>query len=644
VQVLGDGMNQEHLKILKESWGFDNFRGIQAEVIDSISAGRDTLALMPTGGGKSVCFQVPALATRGLCLVISPLIALMNDQVANLKSKGIRAELITSELHRKDIEIILGNCLHDARIKFLYVSPERLKTDVFVEAFKQMNICLIAVDEAHCISQWGYDFRPAYLEISEIRKWHPNVPVLALTATATTGITKDICRHLGFPEEQVIRMSFGRKNLSYVTIHTEEKFRKIQLLLDKIPGSAIIYAGTRRRVKEIADTLRKFGYTACFYHAGLSSTEKKTAEIYWKSGEKRVIVATNAFGMGIDKPDVRLVIHADMPSEPEAYFQEAGRAGRDGLDAYAVLLWNRKDIEDLDLKIKIKYPIPELIKMIYSRLANHCQVSFGAGAGMSGPLKLGELCEQTGRSATEVYAALKLLEIGGYIRVPEPGETRSRVRIVCDNRSLYEFRLRHPNMEPLINFMLRMLEGVFEQFCNLDEDFLKLKLKLSDTEFARQMNFLVQNRIIEYHPIAREPIVVFEQARPVADGIILGPEIYRDRKKIDMLRANAMRSYVMGMRCRSLALVEYFGEKNSTDCGRCDQCRRAKKWNLTVKELEDLTSEIERSIRENAMTSEELLLKFPLKVKEAVSGILRWKMDIGLWALSPEGHIRMVHI
>jgi len=633
-------MSQNPDEILKYHWGYDSFRGIQEQVIRQIMEGRDTLALMPTGGGKSLCFQVPSLAMSGICVVVSPLIALMNDQVDRLRSMNIHAYAITSEMHRKEIEVLLGNCIHDSRVKFLYVSPERLKTELFTAAFKQMKVCLIAVDEAHCISQWGYDFRPPYLEIAEIRKHHPKVPVLALTATATEGVAKDICLKLHFAEENIVKMSFERKNLAYIVMQTEEKLKTMVDLLVKIQGPAIVYAGTRRQVKELADAFNKRKLTAVFYHAGLSVKEKKKAEADWKSGSRRIMVATNAFGMGIDKADVRLVLHADVPGDPEAYFQEAGRAGRDGKHAYAVLLWEKKDIADMKRRIELKYPAIEFVRNVYSALCVQVQVPFNEGVGMSFPLRLAQLCEHRLWTISMVYPALKLLENSGYLIISDELGTSARLRIVCDQRQLYDFRLRYPDYEPLIQHLMRNYDGIHELYAHLDENKAVVMLRIDREKLKNMLGFMHQNRIVDFMPATNEPQFRLTQNRPNGDAILLPPSVFRDRKKADLLRSEVMAAYLQKKTCRSVELLAYFGEKKAKPCGICDHCRAMTRKELTSEQIEKLSSELDAMIIASPLHSDALLHSIGIRKRQKAAEIIRWKLDTGAWETDNKGILK----
>lgn len=553
----------------------------------------------------------------------------------------IHAHAITSELHRKEIKLILNNCVHDQRIKFLYVSPERLKTDIFIDYFRQMKVNLIAVDEAHCISQWGYDFRPPYLEIAEIRKHHPQVPVLALTATANAGVAKDICTKLHFSEENIIKMSFERKNLGYIVLHSESKLSSIAELLKKIPGSAIIYAGTRRRVKELADALNQSRIAADFYHAGLPAADKKKAENAWKTNKKRVMVATNAFGMGIDKPDVRLVIHADLPSEPEAYFQEAGRAGRDGLPAFAILLWERKDLEELNRKIELKYPSVDYIKSVYTALCQQTQVAYGGGKGSSFPLRLNELCERNEFNTLAAYQAIRLMALGGFLQISEQGRSVSRLRFVCDKNQLYDFRLRHPEADKLIQVLQRSAEGLFQLYVRIDERQLARALAIPEERVIALLNFMAQNRIADYIPATEEQLVTFTENRPHADRILLPPSVYTARKKTDELRSEVMRNYVLIQSCRSIELLAYFGETTTKTCGICDYCRAAKAMQITAEQLEELSQRLDEKLRQGPIDPDLLLKETGIKTREHAVRLVRWKVDSGHWTTDRMGYLRL---
>ena len=564
-------------EILKHYWGYDDFRGIQREIIESIGAGRDTLGLMPTGGGKSIAFQVPALAKEGLCIVVTPLIALMKDQVANLRSRGIKATAIYSGMRSSDIVKALENCIF-GDYKFLYVSPERLSSELFLKKIQRVKVSMVTVDEAHCISQWGHDFRPAYREVKQLREIFPSVPVLALTATATPEVVKDIQQQLGFAQENCFSMSFARKNLVYVVRHTENKPQELLHILDRIGGSAIVYTLNRKKTKEVCDILLANGVTAEYYHAGLSPESKDAKEEAWKSGRARVMVSTNAFGMGIDKPDVRLVVHIDLPSSIEAYFQEAGRAGRDGNDAYAVTLFSRVDRQVVARRLADNYPSQEFIREIYDEICYYYSMALGDGLNCTYEFSLGDFCKDYHRPTLQTDSALKILTRMGYLEYVEEMEYASRVRFIVGKDALYRFRGLPPDYELLINALLRNYSGLFTDYVFIDERYLSRVTKLSRHRMYEIFVSLVSRGLVQYAPSKKCPIITFTRHRVLGSELRFAREVYDERKAIFGERLKSVINYaVSDDKCRSRLLLEYFGERGSDDCRRCDVCvqRRA---------------------------------------------------------------------
>ena len=564
-------------EILKHYWGYDDFRGIQREIIESIGAGRDTLGLMPTGGGKSIAFQVPALAKEGLCIVVTPLIALMKDQVANLRSRGIKATAIYSGMRSSDIVKALENCIF-GDYKFLYVSPERLSSELFLKKIQRVKVSMVTVDEAHCISQWGHDFRPAYREVKQLREIFPSVPVLALTATATPEVVKDIQQQLGFAQENCFSMSFARKNLVYVVRHTENKPQELLHILDRISGSAIVYTLNRKKTKEVCDILLANGVTAEYYHAGLSPESKDAKEEAWKSGRARVMVSTNAFGMGVDKPDVRLVVHIDLPSSIEAYFQEAGRAGRDGNDAYAVTLFSRVDRQVVARRLADNYPSQEFIREIYDEICYYYSMALGDGLNCTYEFSLGDFCKDYHRPTLQTDSALKILTRMGYLEYVEEMEYASRVRFIVGKDALYRFRGLPPDYELLINALLRNYSGLFTDYVFIDERYLSRVTKLSRHRMYEIFVSLVSRGLVQYAPSKKCPIITFTRHRVLGSELRFAREVYDERKAIFGERLKSVINYaVSDDKCRSRLLLEYFGEKGSDDCRRCAVCvqRRA---------------------------------------------------------------------
>lgn len=573
-------MSDKYQSILRQYWGYDDFRGIQREIIESIGVGHDTLGLMPTGGGKSITFQVPAMAMEGTCIVITPLIALMKDQVHHLRQIGIRAATIYSGMQHGSILQTLENCILGS-IKLLYVSPERLGSDMFQTKLRHMRISFITVDEAHCISQWGYDFRPSYLEIARIRELLPNVPILALTATATPQVVDDICTKLtphplssdskhGF---SVFRMSFERKNLAYLVKHSDNKYYDLIRLLEHAPGSAIVYVRSRRHAREISEHLTEAGLSATFYHAGLEHTEKDLRQREWQHDRTRIMVATNAFGMGIDKPDVRLVIHYDCPDSIEAYFQEAGRAGRDGQPAQAILLYNKSDNAKLQKRINDTYPPKDDIRQIYEHLAYYYQIATGDGYGVAHEFNIEEFCLHFHHFPIQVNSALHILERAGYIEYDEEANNEARVRFLIGRDDLYRLSQVSPEEEKVIISLLRNYGGLFADYGYIDENIVAQQAGITQPQCYDILKSLSQRHLISFIPRKQVPYIRYCQRREDAEHIVLPVNIYEERKEQYTIRIHAILEYAKAIdRCRSRMLLEYFGEKSSTDCGQCDVC------------------------------------------------------------------------
>lgn len=587
-------------EILKQYWNYDNFRGIQEEIIESIGKGHDTLGLMPTGGGKSITFQVPALAQPGLCLVITPLIALMKDQVRNLRDRGIKALAVYSGMTREEIVVALENCIF-GDYKFLYISPERLDTDIFRAKLRNMKINMITVDESHCISQWGYDFRPAYLKISEIRELLPTVPVLALTATATPEVVKDIQTKLGFREDsRIFRMSFERKNLAYIVRNTESKQEELLHILNSVSGSAIVYTRNRKRTREVAELLVNNEITATFYHAGLNNDVKDQRQRSWLSGESRVMVATNAFGMGIDKPDVRLVIHVDLPDSPEAYFQEAGRAGRDGQKAYAVLLYAKSDKATLSKRITDTFPDKEYIRKVYEDVNYYFQMAMGDGLGYTFAFNLDEFCRNFKHFPVQADSALKILTRAGYLEYTDEQDNASRILFTIHRDELYKLRETDPETEKLINVILRSYTGLFTDYAYINEDSLAIRSGLTRQRIYEILLMLTRRHILHYIPRKKTPYIIYTRERQEAGRLAITRDIYEERKESYITRIKAMTEYATAEdKCRSRMLLRYFGEKNEHNCGLCDVCLSKHHSGMKLGEFQ----EIENQIREQLETS-----------------------------------------
>lgn len=596
----------DYRKILKQYWGYDNFRGIQEDIIRSIGEGRDTLGLMPTGGGKSITFQVPALAQEGLCLVITPLIALMKDQVRNLRERGIKATAIYSGMTREEIVIALENCIF-GNYKFLYVSPERLDTEIFQIKLRSMHVSLITVDESHCISQWGYDFRPAYLKIAEIRQLLPGVPVIALTATATPEVVSDIQQRLQFRQENVFRMSFERKNLAYVVRHTEDKESELLHILQHVDGSGIVYTRNRKKTKEISLFLNRNHITATFYHAGLNDETKDSRQKAWLKGEFRVMVATNAFGMGIDKPDVRVVIHADVPDSPEAYFQEAGRAGRDGMKAYAVLLFCARDKITLKQRVSDTFPEKSYIRKIYEDINFYYQMAMGDGRGCTFAFNIDEFCRNFKHFPVQTDSALKILTRAGYLEYTDEQDNASRIMFTITKEELYRIREQSEDTEKLLRILLRSYTGLFTDYAYISEDNLSTRSGLSKQQIYETLLSLSRQHILHYIPAKKTPYIIYTRERQETERVYLSKEVYEDRKESYVQRINAMIEYAESEnRCRSRMLLRYFGEKNEHNCGQCDVCLQQHQSGLKSGEFEAISQQLQALLKENPLSLQEI--------------------------------------
>ena len=623
----------KYQEILKQYWGYDSFRDLQEEIITSIGEGKDTLGLMPTGGGKSITFQVPALAQSGLCIVITPLIALMKDQVQNLRKRGIKALAIYSGMTRQEIVTALENCIF-GDYKFLYISPERLDTEIFRIKLRSMKVSMITVDESHCISQWGYDFRPAYLKIAEIRELLPGVPVLALTATATPEVVKDIQSRLNFREENVFRMSFERKNLAYIVRKTDNKTGELLHILKRIDGSAIIYVRNRRRTKEITELLMQEGITADFYHAGLDNAVKDLRQKRWQNGEIRVMVATNAFGMGIDKPDVRIVLHIDLPDSPEAYFQEAGRAGRDGLKAYAVILYAKSDKMTLHKRVADTFPEKEYILQVYEHLQYYYQMAMGDGFQCIREFNLEEFCRKFKYFPVPVDSALKILTQAGYLEYTDEQDNASRILFTIRRDELYKLREMGTEAETLIQTILRSYTGVFTDYAYISEDTLAIRTGLTRQQIYNILVTLTKRRIVDYIPHKKTPYIIYTRERLELRYLHIPDSVYEERKARYEARIKAMEEYVTSESvCRSRMLLRYFGEKNEHNCKQCDVC-------LNRHETDCLPEDSFREMRKQIL---ELLARKSLPPAGIANAIEAEREDISrvIQYLLEEGELKM---
>ncbi len=626
-------------EVLKQYWNYDSFRPLQEEIVESVLAGQDTLALMPTGGGKSICFQVPTLVREGLCLVISPLIALMKDQVQNLRKKGITAFAIYSGMSRKDVISTFklaatGNC------RFLYVSPERLETDLFKEFLPALHVSLIAVDEAHCISQWGYDFRPPYLRIADIRQQLPGVPVLALTASATPGIRKDICLKLKMDSPKIFIQSFLRPNLSFSAHKTSSVSNKMLDILRRLEGSSIIYCRNRRRTKEISDLLNMHGIPADYYHAGLEQEERNDKQERWMKNGTRVIVCTNAFGMGIDKPDVRVVIHAEVPDNLENYYQEAGRAGRDGKKSYAVLLYNDEMIEDLESLHKSQYPSLEYIRKVYQGLANYLQVPLGTEQ-IAYSFDLSDFIKKFSFKSKPANAALQVLQQEGFITLNDPVFTPATLYFICDKEQLEQFENENPKLEILIKTMLRTYAGIYDQPVAIYEKMLAGLLNWTPEQIKKGLFDLHSFHIADYHPQKETPQIYYPLPRRKSGDIHIDEKAYSVRKEEFIKRVRGILGFVQTSGCRSVAIAEYFGETGSATCGICDHCVKKEKGKLSSAEFENIYLKLREEVRTRSLTAPDFMSRFSEIHSDHLKKVIDFMQAENKLTVDAEGFVRI---
>ncbi len=626
----------DYFEILRKYWGFDTFRPLQEEIIRSVLDGKDTLGLMPTGGGKSLTFQVPAMTMPGICVVITPLIALMQDQVENLRKLNIKAVAIHSGCNREEIDIALNNCLYGG-YKLIYISPERTTSEKFRIRFQEMPVNLITVDEAHCISQWGYDFRPSYLKIAELRSFHPEVPVLALSATATPVVTEDIQDKLRFRIPNLLKTSFRRENLIYAVKKTENRDRDVIEITRKLRGSGIVYVRSRRKSVEIAKSLMKEGIFVAFYHAGLEHHERSEVQQNWTIGKIRVIVATNAFGMGIDKTDVRFVIHADLPDAPEAYFQEAGRAGRDGKKSFAILLNAPSDKTSVQQRIKINFPDLETIKKTYTALGNYLQIPTGSGKGTAFDFNLNEFARNYKLLVYTAYSSLKILETGGYIELTEEINNPSRIKFMLNRDDLYRFQVSNMQFDAFIKLLLRSYTGVFTEYMAIDETMLAKKANVNQDVVKQYLVKLSNLGIISYIPQKRTPMVIYTEERLEEKSLFISKEIYKIRKERYVERAEAMLRYAETEdTCRSQLLLEYFGETDSPPCGECDFCRDKNEAGKKKEDPAGLQKKIVTALESGPLALEELSDRLDTN-KESLTNAVQWLLDIDMISLTDDG-------
>lgn len=614
-------------QILQKYWGYSDFRPLQENIIHSIYSGKDTLGLMPTGGGKSITFQVPALAMEGVCLVITPLIALMKDQVQNLKNRGIKALAIYTGLSQKEILVTLDNVIM-GDYKFLYISPERLSSQLFQTKLKNINISLLVIDEAHCISQWGYDFRPSYMNIASVRQDFPSIPVLALTATATPDVVNDIQNILGFKSKNIFRKSFERSNLAYIVKYTETKPISLIQILNKVPGTSIVYVRSRKKTKEIADELNRNNLLADYYHAGLSNEEKDLKQEKWKSGNCRIIVSTNAFGMGIDKPNVRSVIHLDLPSSLEEYYQEAGRAGRDEKPAYAIVLYDKTDITKLKKRISDSFPDREFIKKVYEYLSYFFQIAEGFGADISHDFDLHHFCHTYKLPLLQTNSALGILNLSNYIEYSEENENKSRIKFLVYRNDLYRNNFSS-DFEILISTILRLYTGVFADYTAISEKNISIHINKTPHEVYEMLKYMSKRHIIDYLPYKRKPIIVLTRPRVATKHLSITKDVLETRKERFENRINGMIYYIEKENiCRSRILLSYFGENNVNDCGKCDVCISKRKKGLNSVIFNEIALLIENSLKEDIISLTNIVELLSNKYeKEDIIQVIRFKVD-----------------
>ena len=629
-------------EILKQYWGYDSFRSKQEDAIHSILDAKDTLTLLPTGGGKSICFQVPALMMEGICVVISPLIALMNDQVTALKAKNIRALAITSGMSFSELDIALDNCIY-GNYKFLYLSPERLESDMVQQRLKKMNINLLAVDEAHCISEWGYNFRPSYLKIAEIREI-TTAPIIALTATATQLVVKDIQEKLKFDNENVISTSFYRDELSYVVLKQDDKDSKLIQILNRVKGTSIIYCRTRKETKRIHLLLSEYGITSHYYHAGLDVLERASKQKQWQLNHVRVMVATNAFGMGIDKNDVRLVIHNHLPFSLEAYFQEAGRAGRDGKLAYSILLYNDLDIHNLKKQINDHYPEIEIVRNVYQQIANFLGIAIGDGKHQEFPFHINEFCERYNLNQLQTYNALKLLEKEDYIKLSEAIHQPSRLFIKVTHTKLYQFQIANKQYDILLKILLRSYGSLFDNFTKIQENIIAKRAQLSTQEVKDFLTNLKQMDILDYIPQNSNPKLLMLKTRVDSKYISLSKETLETRKSNEEAKAASVIQYASNQsQCRSHVLQNYFGEEDNKRCGKCDVCLERNKLNINDQEFEAIMLAIQNLISQNPMHVDDIIMAIVEYREDKMVTVLQFLSDNGQIAMNDEQKLYWIY-
>lgn len=628
-------------QVLKQNWGYDSFRYLQEDIILSVLSGKDTLALLPTGGGKSICFQVPALVKPGLCLVITPLIALMKDQVENLKKQGIKAAAIYSGMSYRELDRTFDNAIYN-NFKFLYVSPERLETDLFLSRAEKLKPNLIAVDEAHCISQWGYDFRPSYLKIAEIRKYFPKTPIIALTATATPLVVDDIKQKLNFRNSSFFQKSFDRDNLIYAVVKEEAKKPKLLSVIRKIPGTAIVYVRSRRLARELAVFLKQNQVSADYYHAGLNMQDRNRKQEEWKNNQTRVIVSTNAFGMGIDKADVRTVIHYNLPESLEAYYQEAGRAGRDGKKSYALALINESDRTELLKRIEYSFPPVSYIRQVYNQIGKFLQIPLGSGGNTTHRFNFDAFCSRYNLKKLQTYYALNELKNSDIIQLSEEIELPSRLIINVSYNDLYRYQVDNPNLDPIIKILLRSYAGLFENYINISESELAKRLNISTEKCIQYLNYMHKSELIDYIPQSNEPQLYFLHNRVAAESLNINLDYYRTRQQSFEKKINAVIEYAFSTnQCRSQILLSYFGEKFENACGHCDDCIEKRKKEMNTEEYHKIQAKILNLLGSGSKKAEDIMEQLlPIEAKKTEL-CLKWLLDNNKLKLTPENTISL---
>lgn len=621
-------MSQTIHDILKQYWGYDSFRDSQEEIINSVLDENDTLALLPTGGGKSICYQVPALVNNGICIVVSPLIALMKDQVENLKKRGIKALAIFSGMNKREIDIALDNCVY-GDYKFLYVSPERLQTEIFRVRASKMKVNLVAVDESHCISQWGHDFRPAYQKIKELRDIVGNaIPFLAVTATANTRVIKDIASQLSIEKEHIIKQSFARENLGYLVLKEENKDQKLIQIIKKTNNCGIVYVNTRRKTKEVSQLLQRNGITADFYHGGLAQDERDKKQNDWINNRTQIIVATNAFGMGIDKPDVRVVVHMEPPASPEAYFQEAGRGGRDGKKSYAVLLYKPSDKITLERFHELEFPEKTQIKKVYNALGNYFKLAIGGGENSNYEFDIVDFSSKFNFEVITAHHCLSILSLAGYIHLSEAITRPNRVKFEVGNSALYNYQVKHPEHERLIQLLLRKNEGIFDNLIGINLNSIADSLKKSVKEVEVTLQKLKSFEIIEFLPTSNQPVLTYTVDRMHEDRLKLPKAIYLDRKTVKKEQLDFMIRYCESdTTCRSKLLLSYFDETEFSNCGTCDVCLNRKKKSLSNDRFTQIEKEINAILSTKNLNITKLVAEIKNYKPEQVIEVIQWKLD-----------------